>query len=152
TASLVCEFCIDTFTHALVVIPAAATFTVLSPAPSASATEIGIGCNTVDRFQDKQIVLCRAPSNTSLSVDVCQGNDCHQFTVRLQICPPPVLNTATLTPTLILTGTPVTPVLPSASPSALPTIAANPTNSIDTPVISPTASSATATVSPTATP
>lgn len=152
TASLVCEFCIDTFTHALVVIPAAATFTVLSPAPSASTTDIGIGCNTVDRFQDKQIVLCRAPSNTSLSMDVCQGNDCHQFTVRLQICPPPVLDTATLTPTLVPTGTPITPVLPAVSPSSAPTVAGSATPPIGTPIISPTAPSVTPIVSPTATP
>lgn len=151
TAELVCQFCMDTFTHALVVIPAAATFTVLSPTPSASTpADVSIGCNAVDRFRDRQIVLCRAPSNTSLSMDVCQGEDCHQFTVRLQICPPPTLDPVTP----IWTPTPMASMTPTLRPPVSSPTSVISTATVGTPIATATVGGATPTitVSPTVTP
>jgi hypothetical protein len=137
----------------LVIIPAAATFTVLSPTPSASTpADVSIGCNTVDRFRDRQIVLCRAPSNTSLSVDVCQGDDCHQFTVRLQICPPPTLDP--ITPAWTPTWTPAASMTPTLRPPVSSPTSTAATSTAGTPIATATVGGATPTitVSPTTTP
>jgi hypothetical protein len=130
-------------------IPAVATLTVLTPTPSvAAATDITTGCNAVETFRDRQLVLCRAPSSTSLSMNVCQGNDCVQFTVNLQTCPPPVPSTALPTMTPIASITP-TFTVPLTSPTST-TSTATVSSPISTPVDgSPTP---TATATPTATP
>lgn len=148
TASTICQFCMDTFTHALLDLPAAATFTVLTPtAPVSAATDVSTGCNAVETFRDRQLVLCRAPSNTSLDLNVCQGSDCLQFTIRLQTCPPPVSNIAT--PTGIPTLTPTS----STMPTLLPPVS-SPTSATSTPTADSSAGSPTPTfiVSPTGTP
>jgi len=148
TASTICQFCMDTFTHALLDIPAAATFTVLTPtAPGSATTDVSTGCNAVETFRDRQLVLCRAPSNTSLDLNVCQGSDCLQFTIRLQTCPPPAPNIAT--PTGIPTLTPTS----STMPTLLPPVS-SPTSATSTPTADSSAGSPTPTfiVSPTVTP
>lgn len=132
TASIVCQFCMDDFAHALVVIPAAATFTLLTPAASASTTsDVSTGCDPVETFRDRQLVLCRAPGNTTLNLNVCQGNDCRQFAIKLQTCPPLPFNTATLTAT------------PTKTPSNTPAPSNTPT--LTTPVSSPTSTTPTST-------
>lgn len=149
TASQVCQFCMDTFTYALLDIPAAATFTILTPTVSASeATDVPTGCNTVETFRDRQLVLCRAPSLTSLSMNVCQGEDCVQFTINLQACPPPPPGTALPTMTPIASSTP-TVLVPLSSPTSPPITA-----TVGTPISTPAGSSptSTTTATPTATP
>ena len=118
---LECQFCIDTFAQALLVIPGTASFEVLTPA--ASVTETGDAtpsCNMVDTFNGRQTILCRAPENTSLDINVCDGtNNCQQLTIQLQSCPqsttpaaatntPGTDGEATATPTPALDATPTT--------------------------------------------
>lgn len=145
TASLVCQFCMDTFTYALLDLPAAATFTLLTP-----PTDVSTTCNSVETFQDRQLVLCRAPSNTSLSMNACRGEDCHQFTVRLQICPPPTLDPVTP----IWTPTPVASMTPTLRPPVSSPTSVVSTATVGTPIATATVGGATPTitVSPTATP
>lgn len=150
TTSLVCQFCMDTFTYALLDIPAAAAFTILTPTASASeAADVSTGCNAVETFQDRQLVLCRAPSLTSLSMNVCQGSDCVQFTINLQACPPPASGTAvpTMTPIPLTTPTLTVPLSSPTSTISTATVSSPISTSVDgspTPTTtgSPTATSA----------
>jgi hypothetical protein len=153
TVSLVCQFCIDTFAHALVVIPAGTTFTVLTPTASVSTTtDTNPSCNTVETLNDQQIVLCRAPSNTLITLSVCAGNNCQPFTVRLQTCPPLPVATFTRTPT----STPTPSKTPTVTPPVGSPTSPSPTSTstVSSPTSTPTAGSPTPTLtpSPTATP
>jgi hypothetical protein len=79
-----CQFCISTMAYALLDIPAVATFEITEPASPSTDTQ----CNVVDTFQDRQVVFCRAPEDTSLTVNVCtDANACSPVTVTLQKCP-----------------------------------------------------------------
>lgn len=150
--SLQCQFCLDNAAHALLVIPAAATVTILTPtATVSSANDVDTSCSSVETFRDKQVVLCRAPSNTSLNLNVCLDNSCQQFTVTLQTCPPPTLNTASATTTV--TVSPTVSRTPAASPTTSPTAVSSPTGAAtSTPPASPAAATATPTASATFTP
>lgn len=111
-----CQFCIDTMAYALLDIPETGTFEIVEPASPDPDTV----CNTVDTFQDRQIVLCRAPEGTSLTLNVCtDANTCSQVTVDLQTCPDttatPQPGSATNTPT---PGAGTSTATPEASPTA----------------------------------
>jgi hypothetical protein len=111
-----CQFCIDTRAYALLDIPETGTFEIVEPASPDPDTV----CNTVDTFQNRQIVLCRAPEETSLTLNVCtDANTCSQVTVDLQTCPDtaatPQPGSATNTPT---PGAGTSTVTPEASPTA----------------------------------
>lgn len=81
---LECQFCIGTMAYALLDIPAVATFEITDPASPDPDTQ----CNVVDTFDDRQVVFCRAPEETSLTLNVCtDANTCSQVTVDLQACP-----------------------------------------------------------------
>ena len=85
---LECQFCVDTIAHALLVITADATFEVDTASASLSTPDADTGCTTVDTFHDRQVVLCRAPENTSLTLNICtDANTCSQLWVDLQSCP-----------------------------------------------------------------
>jgi hypothetical protein len=80
---LECQFCVDNMAHALLVISEAATFELVTTAAGADT-----GCNTVDTFNGKQVVLCRAEENTSITVNICtDGTNCTELLVDLQACP-----------------------------------------------------------------
>lgn len=124
-----CQFCIGTTAYALLDIPAVATFEIVDPASPDPDTQ----CNVVDTFEDRQVVFCRAPQDTSLTLNVCtDANTCSEVTVDLQTCP---LATGTAQPGVSATRT------PSAGTTATPTGG--------TPEASPTAGGATATATPT---
>ncbi len=150
TVSLVCQFCIDGASHALVAMPAAATFTLLTPTATVSTTNVATSCNTVEKLNDKQVVLCLGPSNTLITLNVCAGN-CQQFTVRLQTCPPVPVATFTRTPT----STPTASVTPTLTPVVSSPTSASPTSTsvVSSPTSAATESpTATMTLTPTATP
>jgi hypothetical protein len=95
---LECQFCINSMAHALLVIPETTTFELTT-----TATGTETGCNTVDTFDGKQVVLCRAEENTSLILNICgtDGN-CTELAVDLEACPvsnTPEPGAATETPT-----------------------------------------------------
>ena len=110
---LECQFCIGTAAYALLDIPAVATFEITEPASPDPDTQ----CNVVDTFQDRQVVFCRAPENTSLTVNVCtDANTCSPVNVTLQPCP---LAAGTAQPSVSTTRTPgaATVGTPLASPT-----------------------------------
>ena len=111
-----CQFCIDTMAFALLEMPAAATLEIIDPVSPDPDTV----CNVVDTFQDRQVVLCRAPEETSVTVNVCtDANTCADITVELQPCPDkagtPQPGGATNTPT---PGADTSTATPEASPTA----------------------------------
>ena len=111
-----CQFCIDTMAYALLDMPETGTFEIVEPASPDPDTV----CNTVDTFQNRQIVLCRAPEETSLTLNVCtDANTCSQVTVDLQTCPDttatPQPGSSTNTPT---PGAGTSTATPEASPTA----------------------------------
>jgi len=115
---LECQFCINSMAHALLVIPETATFELTT-----TATGTDIGCNTVDTFDGKQVVLCRAQENTSLTLNICTDGNCTELAVDLQPCP-------------VSSGT------PQAGPTETPGAAT------DTPQASPTTGGPTSTPTP----
>jgi hypothetical protein len=83
---LECQYCIDGMAHALLVLPDTATFETVADTASVSTPDTG--CNTVDTFNGRQTVICRAEENTSLNLNICtDGNNCTQLLVELQPCP-----------------------------------------------------------------
>jgi hypothetical protein len=85
---LECQFCIEGMAHALLVLPDTATFETVADTASLSTPGPDMGCNTVDTFNGKQVVICRSEENTSLNLNICtDGNNCTQLLVELQDCP-----------------------------------------------------------------
>ena len=102
---LECQFCVNNMAHALLVLSETATFELTT-----TATGTDTGCNTVDTFDDRQVVLCRAEENTSLTLNICTDGNCTELAVDLQPCPvtgtPQPGATATETPGAAVTDTP----------------------------------------------
>ena len=85
---LECQFCIEGMTHALLVLPDTATFQTVVDTATLSTPGPDMGCNTVDTYNGRQVVICRGQQNTSLSLNVCvNGNNCTPLLVQLQSCP-----------------------------------------------------------------
>lgn len=98
---LECQFCIEGMAHALLVLPDTATFEAVADAASVSTLGPDTGCNTVDTYNGRQVVLCRSQQNTSLNLNICvNGNNCAQMLVELQPCPDVAQPAATVTSTL----------------------------------------------------
>ena len=116
---LECQFCVNNMAHALLVLSEVATFELTT-----TATGTDTGCNTVDTFDDRQVVLCRAEENTSLTLNICTDGNCTELLVDLQACPvaPGTAEpgaTATETSGAAVTNTPGAAVTdtPQASPT-----------------------------------
>lgn len=127
---LECQFCIQDAAHALLVLPDTATFETVADAAAVSTPGPDTGCNTVDTYNGRQVILCRSQENTSINLNICtDGTNCTQLLVELQDCPdviqPGPTNTGGLGP-----GTPgptitLTPGLGPGTPG--PTITLTPT-------------------------
>ena len=130
---LECQFCIEDTAHAVLVLPDTASFETVADTTTASTPGPDMGCNTVDTYNGRQVVVCRSVENTSMNLNICtDGNNCAQLLVELQDCPnvvqPGVTDTpgagdATSTPEVGLpTNTAVGDVSPTplASPTATP--------------------------------
>jgi hypothetical protein len=127
---LECQFCIEGVAHTLLVLPDTTTFEVVADSASLSTPGPGMGCNTVDTFNGRQIVICRGEENTSFNVNICtDSTNCTQLLVELQTCPlgtpqPGATDTPsgpTNTPTLgVITATPFGTDTPGAA-TATPT-------------------------------
>jgi hypothetical protein len=139
---LECQFCIEGMAQTLLVLPDTATFETVADTASLSTPGPDTGCNTVDTFNGRQIVICRGEENTSLNLNICvNGNNCTQLLVELQDCPDaqsgvtdtpgpgvptntPGIGVPTATPGVVATDTPGTgatdtpQVLPTNSPNA----------------------------------
>ena len=124
---LECQFCVDSKAHTLLVLSEDATFEIVAPAASGPDD----GCNTVDTFNGKQLVLCRAEENTSITLNICtEANNCTELAVDLQACP-------------VSANTPE----PGGSTNTPEPGAATPTATVET-VESPTTSAPTSTPTP----
>ena len=85
---LECQFCIEGMAHAVLVLPDTATFETVADTAGGSPAGPGTGCNTVDTYTGRQVVICRSGENTSLNLNICvNGNNCAQMLVELQPCP-----------------------------------------------------------------
>ncbi|HZM25573.1 MAG TPA: hypothetical protein VFC02_27735, partial [Anaerolineales bacterium] len=91
-----------------------------------------LGCRTVDRFRDTQLVLCRAEENTTITLNIClkdKDKTCTEVQITLQSCAP------TATPTPFVTTTQTTTVTVTATFTPTP----GPATVTFTPVASSTA-------------
>ena len=120
---LECQFCVDNTAHALLVLSEVATFELTT-----TTTGTDTGCETVDTFNGRQVVLCRAEENTSITLNICTDGNCTELLVDLQACPvtPGTAEpgaTATETSGAAVTNTPGAAVTdtPQASPTSTPT-------------------------------
>lgn len=128
-----CQFCVDTMSHALLVLPDTATFEVVSPVTSTTTsttttTANATACSTVEVNNGKQVVLCSGPEMTPITLNICtDANTCTDFPVDLLACPLTQTNnnnpsaagtdTANATPAIsISTATPGSGITPTATP------------------------------------
>lgn len=132
---LECQFCIEDMAHAMLVLPDTATFETIADIATLSTPGPDMGCNTVDTFNGRQIVICRGAENTSLNLNICADDaNCTQLLVELQSCPDTTQPGVTDTPDAALPtdtpgagvptdtpgveGTDTPGVLPTNSPNA----------------------------------
>ena len=103
---LECQFCIQDVAHALLVLPDTASFETVADTAAVDTPGPDMGCNTVDTYNGRQVVICRSQENTPVSLNICtDGNNCTQLLIELQDCPNIVQPGATATGTLEV-GTP----------------------------------------------
>jgi hypothetical protein len=77
---LQCEFCVDAVTHAVLILPDAASFDVSSDTP--------VSCVTADIADGRRILLCHGTASTTFTLNVCSdASNCQQFQGVLQACP-----------------------------------------------------------------
>jgi hypothetical protein len=82
------QFCIAGMAHALLVLPDTAIFETVADTAALSTPGPDMGCKTVDRYNGRQVVICRGQQNTSLNLNICvDGNNCTPLLVELQSCP-----------------------------------------------------------------
>lgn len=99
--SLECQFCIQDMAHALLVLPDTASFETVADAAAVSTPGPDTGCNTVETYNGRQVVICRSQENSSINLNICtDGNNCAQLLVELQECPDVVQPGAAATGTL----------------------------------------------------
>lgn len=89
-----CQFCVDTWAHALMVLPDTATFEIVSPPPTTTTSTTSQAnearCSTVEVNNGKQVVLCSGPEMTPLILNICTDpSTCTDFPVDLLACPVP---------------------------------------------------------------
>jgi hypothetical protein len=129
---LECQFCIEDMAQAVLVLPDIATFETVADTAAVSTPEPDTGCNTVDTFNGKQVVICRAEENTSLNLNICVNGNCTQLLVELQDCPDQP--GATETPGAgVPTNTPGIGI-----PTDTPSVGATDTPAVSSPTVTPT--------------
>ena len=85
-----CQFCVDTWAQALLVLPDTATFQVVSsdPAVTTSTSDMQPSCLTVEVNNGRQVVLCSGQEMTPITLNICTDvNTCTDFSVDLLACP-----------------------------------------------------------------
>jgi len=119
-----CQYCIDGMAHALLVLPDTATFETLADTTAASTPGPDTGCNRVDSYNGRQVVICRAQESTSLNLNICRdGDNCTPILVELQSCPNTLQPGLTNTPEAqapietLLVGATDTPSVVTATPT-----------------------------------
>jgi hypothetical protein len=122
---LICWFCVQQVPHVIVAIPEKATVEVLT-------SSSGVTCDSVERVEGKQLVLCRGPKQSgSIAFDlkVCADGNCSERHVVAIDCSATAVPTPTDTPTLTPTPTATsTPTATAGGTVATATVAANATS------------------------
>jgi hypothetical protein len=116
--SLQCEFCVNDETHAVLLLPQAATFLVSEPVT-------GITCLTAQVVNGQRILICRGAQQVTFTLNICMDtSSCLQYPVTLQPCPiAPQTGVGAPQPTLSsapILLTPVITVIPVASFTSTP--------------------------------
>lgn len=122
--SLQCQFCVNDDTHAVLIMPQAASFLVSEPVT-------GVNCLTAQVVNGRRIVVCHG-KQASFTLNVCMnGSDCTKLPVALQNCPLiPQTGGGTLAPTSTVapvivqptdTAVPPTMTAPTQVPTQIPT-------------------------------
>jgi hypothetical protein len=122
--SLQCQFCVNDDTHAVLIMPQAASFLVSQPVT-------GVNCLTAQVVNGQRIVVCHG-KQASFTLNVCiNGSDCITLPVALQKCPlVPQTGGSTIAPTATVTAViqqptdttiPPTVVAPTQVPTQVPT-------------------------------
>jgi len=117
-AAVLCQFCVDTVAHAILVLPQTVTFILTANSSATTASSVAPLCNSVEVLNGKQVVICYGPPSTSLTLQLCEGSNCNDFQVILDPCP-----AADEAPPKVISS-PVPPTEGSAPTEAPPTIAA----------------------------
>ena len=117
--ALQCEFCVNDETHAVLLLPQAASFLVSEPIT-------GISCLTAQVVNGQRILICRGAQQVAFTLNVClDTSNCLQFPVTLQKCPiTPQTGVGAPQPTLSsapILLTPVITLIPSATSTSTPT-------------------------------
>ena len=110
-----CQFCVNSFAHAVFIFPDSAIFDVESGSP--------VTCLTAEVVHGKRVLICNGAQSTSFNLKICSdASNCLLFPVALQPCP------LTGTGTQVTTVTPVfltainTLLPPSATPRPRATV------------------------------
>jgi hypothetical protein len=83
-----CQFCVDTWAQALLVLPDTATFQVVSSNPADTTADMQPSCLTVEVNNGRQVVLCSGQEMTPVTLNICTDvNTCTDFSVDLLACP-----------------------------------------------------------------
>jgi hypothetical protein len=87
-ASVLCQFCVDQIPHAVVLLPQAATFSMVGADGSAITSDGRSACNTVEALNGNQVVVCFGAAGTTINLNVCtNGSNCAQMPLKLDNCP-----------------------------------------------------------------
>src|SRR5215216_132969 len=113
--TLQCQFCVNNESHAVLILPEAASFLVSEPIT-------GITCLTAQVVNGRRILICRGAQQAAFTLNVClDSSNCMQLPVTLQPCPL-IPQTGNGTPQPAPTSaavrlTPVITIIPSAFPA-----------------------------------
>ena len=79
--ALQCQFCVNDEPHAVLLLPANASFVVAQPV-------VGVNCITAQVVNEKRILFCRGPQQTTFQFNVCfDPSSCLQYPITLDTCP-----------------------------------------------------------------
>lgn len=125
---LICQFCLDQIPYSLVAIAEVATFSMMDANGAVIQQDPtgATGCNSVQTFNGRQLLLCRGTEPSTIRLNVCTDtSNCVEVPVKLQSCP--------------LSGTgEVTEAAPAIFDTATPGALATDTNTPSAPAMTPT--------------
>jgi len=131
--TLQCQFCVNDEPHAVLLLPASASFLVAQPV-------VGVNCITAQVVNEERILFCRGEQQTTFTLNVCfEGSNCLQYPITLETCP---LGAVAQSPTPVV----LTPANTGITPTpTIDTPVSAPTQTVPAPQATPVVPSATAT-------
>ena len=87
-ASVLCQFCVDQIPHAVVLLPQAAIFSIVSDSGSPVSSASQTAYNTIEALNGQQVVLCFGETGAAIILKLCtNGSSCMQVPIKLSNCP-----------------------------------------------------------------